>query len=178
MNIKWTASAEDVWKMVEKHAEWLAKHHGMMGWPGHKPAEGAKQGGSISGTSSVLPHSPSAGMPGFPDFFKNLNLTDQQKAKLADLRKEYEPKFKANHEKMESILTPQQKKARDEAVKAAFAAGKKGKEMFDAIGAAMKLTDDQKAKMAEAWKQTGALFKEFGEKFAHLLDPGAEGEAR
>ncbi len=43
--------------------------------------------------------------------------------------------------------------------------------MFDATGAAMKLTDDQKAKMAEAWKQTGALFKEFGEKFRAFLTP-------
>ena len=171
VNIKWKAPADEVWKMVEKHAEWLAKHHGMMGWPGHKPAEGAKQGGSISSTATVLPRGPTAGMPGFPDFFKNLNLSDAQKAKLADLRKEYEPKFKANHEKMESILTAEQKKARDEAVKAAIAAGKKGKEIFDAAGAAMKLTDDQKTKMADAWKQAGALFKEFGEKFRAFLTP-------
>ena len=73
--------------------------------------------------------------------------------KLADLRKEFEPKFKEAREKMESILTAEQKKARDEAFKAALAAGKKGKEFREAVESAMKLTgraEGQDGRVAEA----------------------------
>ena len=49
----------------------------------------------------------------------------------------------------DSVLTADQKKARDDAVKAAKDAGKKGPEVLRAARAAVKLTDDQKAKMKE-----------------------------
>ena len=51
LNIKWTASADVVWKMVEKHAERLAEQHGKMGWFGQKPAEkpGRRSGGDAFG---------------------------------------------------------------------------------------------------------------------------------
>ena len=39
-----------------------------------------------------------------------------------------------------------------------------GKDLWDASREAMKLTDDQKAKLSDAWKQNGALWKELGEK--------------
>ncbi len=152
LSIHWTASANEVWNMVEKHAKWLAEHHGMMGWPGHKPAPG-KQGGTTTARVG------------------NLNLTPEQQTKFADLRKEYDPKFKSAADKIESIPTVDQKKARDEAAKTAQAAGKHGKEVWDAIQAAMKLTDEQKAKMSDAQKGMGALFKEFGEKFRAFLTP-------
>ena len=152
LNIHWTASTDDVWKMVEKHAKWLAEHHGMMGWPGHKPGEGRNA-------------------PAFPGPFWDLGLSKEQNAKFADLNKEYGPKFKEAFTKMESIPTAEQKKARDEAFKAAVAAGKNGKEVWDAAQAAMKLTDEQKAKMADAQKEMGALYKEFGEKFRAFLTP-------
>ena len=41
-------------------------------------------------------------------------------------------------------MTPEQKKAGDEAKKAARAAGKKGKDVRDAVAEAVKETDDQK----------------------------------
>ena len=96
---------------------------------------------------------------------KELNLTDQQKAKLKELRKEYEPKFK---NAADSVLTADQKKARDDAVKAAKDAGKKGEEVFKAARAAVKLTDDQKAKMKEALKSVG---KELHERIQAILTP-------
>ena len=53
----------------------------------------------------------------FPDqMLKGLNLTDDQKAKVEALKKEYAPKLK---EAADSVLTADQKKARDDAVKAA-----------------------------------------------------------
>ena len=99
------------------------------------------------------------------DMFKGLNLTDAQKAKVEGVRKEYEPKFKAA---VDSVLTTDQKKARDAAVKAAKDSGKKGPEVFNATRATVKLTDAQKAKMKEAMQP---LVTEFREKMKAILTP-------
>ena len=49
---------------------------------------------------------------------RNLKLTDDQKAKVEELQKAAEPKNKELREKMDKILTADQKKARDDAMKA------------------------------------------------------------
>ncbi len=92
-----------------------------------------------------------------------LNLTAEQKAKLTEICKDLGPKLKAVIEKMD-VLTPEQKKARAEAMKAAKAAGKTGKEAAEAAAAAVKLTDEQKARQAEARKEMAPLEKELREK--------------
>jgi Spy/CpxP family protein refolding chaperone len=94
---------------------------------------------------------------------KGLNLTDDQKAKVKALRKEYGPKF---HAAADSILTDEQKTARADAIKAAKAEGKKGPELRKAAMQAVKLTDDQKAKMKEAVKP---LNKEVKDKLMAIL---------
>jgi Spy/CpxP family protein refolding chaperone len=99
------------------------------------------------------------------DVLKGLNLTDDQKAKVKELRKEYGPKFKAA---ADSVLTADQKEAREDAVKAAKAEGKKGPEVGKAAMEAVKLTDDQKAKMKEVMKP---LHKEVHEKLMAILTP-------
>jgi len=102
---------------------------------------------------------------------RGLTLTDEQKTKVAELKKEYDPKFKENRTKFESILTDDQKKARKEAADKARVDGKKGKEVWDASLAAVKLTDEQKAKMDEAKKTMEALEKELHEKVKAMLTP-------
>ena len=104
---------------------------------------------------------------------KDLNLTDDQKAKLAELKKEYAPKLKAAHRQFDNVLTADQKKARDDAIKAARDAGKSRREVFQAGTAAVKLTDAQKAKMAEGRKAMEALNKEIIDKVNSALDAGA-----
>ncbi len=96
---------------------------------------------------------------------QGLKLTDDQKAQVKELRKEYGPKFKAA---ADSILTAEQKKARADAVKAAKAEGKKGREVMKAAHEAVKLTDEQKAKIKEAMKP---LHKEVREKIMAILTP-------
>ena len=95
------------------------------------------------------------------NFLKQLNLTDDQKAKVKELRKEYVPKFKAA---ADSVLTPEQKKARDEAIAAAKTSGKKP----GVFTAKLNLTDDQRAKIREAVKP---LEKEVREKTNAILTP-------
>ena len=91
---------------------------------------------------------------------KDLNLTDDQKSKLQDLKKTAGDPGK----QFDSILTDDQKKARDDAVKAAKDAGKKGRDVMQAGMKAVTLTDDQKAQVAKA-------HKEFADKISAILTP-------
>jgi Spy/CpxP family protein refolding chaperone len=131
----------------------------------------------IAGALSAAEQGPAAGRhPGRNwidrlETLKGLNLTDDQKAKLEEFKKEYGPKFKEARQKMDGILTADQKKARAETRKADLAAGKKGPEVRKDVQAATKLTDDQKAAMADARKALGALHKELHGKVVAILTP-------
>ena len=103
------------------------------------------------------------------DMLKGVNLTDEQKAKVEALKKEYEPKMKDSWKKAGDILTADQRKAREEAVKAAKAAGKKGTEIREAARAAVKLTDDQKAKVKAGREAAAAVRKELHSKILGVL---------
>jgi Spy/CpxP family protein refolding chaperone len=98
-----------------------------------------------------------------------LTLTEDQKAKVAELKKEYDPKFKENMTKADGVLTDDQKKARREAVEKARADGKSRKEVRDAAEAAVKLTPEQKTKLDELKKAGDALGKEVHAKVDSIL---------
>jgi Spy/CpxP family protein refolding chaperone len=91
------------------------------------------------------PRGDRAGRGGFlgERLMKELNLTDEQKAKIKDIRAKYG---------MDSVLTDEQKKARTDAIDAAKKDGKKDRELMRAGFEAVKLTDDQKAKVRENGK--------------------------
>ena len=72
---------------------------------------------------------------------------------------------------MAGILTPEQKQARQEAMKAAKAAGKSRAEARKEAQAAVKLTGDQKTKLAEVQKANLALRKEIRGKVMAILTP-------
>jgi len=81
-----------------------------------------------------------------------LDLTDAEVAKIADIRKEYHPKIVKAMESLKGILSDDQKKAREEALKD----GKKRKEVIEAL----KLTDEQKEKMEAVGKELRSLVHE------------------
>jgi periplasmic protein CpxP/Spy len=110
------------------------------------------------------------GAEGF-NFLRGLKLTDEQKAKVEAIDKEFAPKRKALWDKSEGILTADQKKAREEAVKKAKEANKNPREVMEAAREAVKLTDEQKKQRAENRKETEALNKEYMEKINPLLTP-------
>lgn len=96
---------------------------------------------------------------------KGLTLKDDQKKCFEELKKEFGPKLMKAIE--EAKLTPEQAKARKEAEKEAKEAGKKGKEFYQAVDAATKLTEEQKA----AFAKRRALDKELrGKVMAELTD--------
>jgi Spy/CpxP family protein refolding chaperone len=103
------------------------------------------------------------------ELLKGIDLTTEQKDKIKDLKKEYGPKLKELAEKAEGVLTADQKKARDDAHKAAVDAGKKGRELMQATRDAVKLTDDQKAKQKEIRTAGQDLTKEIVEKIKSIL---------
>ena len=103
---------------------------------------------------------------------KEITLTDEQKTKVAELEKEYAPKMKELREKLDKVMTEEQKKARLDVMKEAREKGKegkKGKELHDAINAAMKLTEEQQKNYDEADKKLTALRQEILEKVKPLL---------
>jgi Spy/CpxP family protein refolding chaperone len=83
---------------------------------------------------------------------EELDLTDAEIAKIEDIRKAFRPKIEKAMQELGSILSDEQKKAREDALKA----GKKRKEVLQAL----KLTDEQKEKVAVACKAVGALVRE------------------
>jgi len=97
------------------------------------------------------------------------NLTDEQKQKIETLRKEYEPKLAELRGKMDSLLTPEQKKAREDAIKKAKEQGKTGRALLEAIRDAFKLTPEQETKMKELRTQMMQLFQEIRGKLEEIL---------
>ncbi len=93
-------------------------------------------------------------------FVGKMELTEEQKTKVAEIDKQFADRFAAINKALEDILTEEQKTAQKAAQKAAKEAGKKGPEAKKDVDAALKLTDDQKTKVAEQRKLQTALNKE------------------
>jgi Spy/CpxP family protein refolding chaperone len=90
-----------------------------------------------------------------------LDLTDAERAKCAEIRKEFQPKVAKAMEGLKGILSEDQKKAREEAVKG----DKKRREVL----AALKLTPDQKQKVEAVGKEVGTLVREELQKMREVL---------
>jgi hypothetical protein len=110
------------------------------------------------------------------DAMQKMTLTDEQKTKMSEIRRELGPKFKEVLDPMESILTDQQKQARAVAVKKANAEGKKGREMITAVGAALQLTDEQQKKLEEPIEKFAALQTELVKKIMGILNDEQKAE--
>jgi Spy/CpxP family protein refolding chaperone len=104
-------------------------------------------------------------------FMKGLDLSDEQKTSIKAVNKEFAAKFKQIIVKADGIYTPDQKKARDQAIKAAVAAKKKGKELTKAIKESVTLTNEQRAKMDDIAKEAAKLRKELQDKVLDILTP-------
>ena len=102
-------------------------------------------------------------------FPKQIELTDAQKAKLDELKKEYAPKLDEIDARIAPIMTPERQKTAAEARKKAQDDGKKGKEVQEAVAAALNLPAEDQAKLTEAMKDRSKLMKEINAKKMELL---------
>lgn len=92
---------------------------------------------------------------------KELDLTEDEISKIQEIRKEYRPKIEKAMESLKGILTPEQRRAREEALEA----GKKRKDVM----ASLNLTDEQKKKVAVACKDVSSTVKEEMDKIKDVL---------
>jgi Spy/CpxP family protein refolding chaperone len=102
---------------------------------------------------------------------RNLDLTDAQKAKIEEIKKEFGPKLKAAQEKQDSILTEEQKKARAEAFQKARESGQGFQNMRETLEKALNLSDSQKKDMEAARTAFAELSRAILEKVTPLLTP-------
>ena len=116
--------------------------------------------------SQPPPRSQNFGLP-----LDQLDLTNDQKAKVSELWKAYGPRLAELEQKMAASLTDEQRQARRAAEQAARAAGKAPKEMREAVEAATQATDEQKARFAELRQAMAPLQREIREKLLALLTP-------
>jgi Spy/CpxP family protein refolding chaperone len=95
---------------------------------------------------------------------KELDLTDAEVAKFAEIRAEYHAKIVKAMESLRGVLTEQQRTAREEGLKA----GKKRKELL----ASLNLTEEQKEKVEAVAKEVAGLVREQMEKIGDVLSEG------
>lgn len=102
---------------------------------------------------------------------EGLGLSEEQQKKVKEIADSYAPKFAEQNQKLNSLLTEEQKKARQEAVAKNKADGKKGKEANEAINTAMALTEEQKKTQQEVQAQLKELTKKLNDEVAAVLTP-------
>ena len=102
------------------------------------------------------------------NILKDVELTEEQKEKVAAIKAEHGPKLAELQKKQDSILTPEQVAARKEALAKVKSDNLKGKERQAAIDTALSLTPEQKEKwtaaqgeLREAQGKVRAKFSEF-----------------
>jgi Spy/CpxP family protein refolding chaperone len=105
------------------------------------------------------------------DAIDKLELTDDQKSKIADLKKEYEPKFKDFHEKMVAVLTDDQKKTLEDGKKKIADATdqQERRQATQDLMTSLKITDDQRTKMGEVGTDMRPVMQEARTKFLAVL---------
>ncbi len=79
---------------------------------------------------------------------------------------------------MDSVLTDEQKKAREEAIKTAKDAGKNMRDTFKAASEAVKLTDDQKTKLREEMQAMRPVVTELRGKINAILTPDQQEQVK
>jgi len=100
---------------------------------------------------------------------KGIELTADQKKQVAAINKEFGPQLAAVTKKINTVITPEQRKARNAANKKAKADGVKGKARNAAIQAALNLSDEQKEQMKVLTKERQAVQKAARAKFVEIL---------
>jgi Spy/CpxP family protein refolding chaperone len=102
---------------------------------------------------------------------EGLDLNEEQKQKLAGVRDEFEAKRQAIHEKLGELLTEDQKRAAQEKLEEAKQSGKMGREVYQSLEAALKLTDEQKQKMEPIGKELQGIVNATLKQVMEVLTP-------
>ncbi len=110
-----------------------------------------------------------------PDPFERLfalpgiEFSKEQQAQVKEIRTGFEAKLAENQKKWNSVITVEQVQARREAFQMARDAGKEGRELRDAVDAAIKLTDEQRKQQAAIQQERNELLGQIRTKLIGLL---------
>ena len=106
----------------------------------------------------------------------SIELTAEQQEKVAKLKEQYAPKLAESQKKINAIVSADQRKAQQEAEKAAKAAGKKGREAREEGIAALKLSPEEKAKYEQARSEQQQIQNEARTALRAVLTPEQKAE--
>lgn len=108
-------------------------------------------------TATALAQQPNRAVPRQIFAIRGVEFSKEQQTQVDALQKKYAPQLRDALRKIIGIHTAEQRRARREAIQAARKAGKKGRELQQAVDAAINLTEQQKKQMAEAQKKRNEL---------------------
>ena len=106
----------------------------------------------------------------------SIELTAEQQEKVDKLKNEYTPKLAEAQKKINAIVTADQRKAQQEAVKEARQSGKKNREAEEAGMAALKLSGEDRPKYEEARREMQQLQNQARAEIRALLTPEQQAE--
>ncbi len=102
---------------------------------------------------------------------RGIDFSDDQQAKVEELRKKYTPQLMAVQRNQGSVFTAEQRRARQEVLRAARDIGKSREEALEAADAAAKLSDEQRKRLVTIQKEQSDLVAKIqGEVRALLTD--------
>lgn len=110
----------------------------------------------------------------FQQFFTlpGIEFSEDQQAKVEEIRKEFVPKLAANQGKWDGVLTREQQQARRDAFQKARNAGKRGRELQESVNAAIKFTNEQKKQRTAIQEERNKLLGQIRTQLTALLTDG------
>ena len=100
---------------------------------------------------------------------RGVEFTEDQQAHVEQLRKKYTPRLAKTQKKHGNILTDEQRRTQREALQTAREAGKQGRQVREAVDAAIELTDEQKETLAALRRERGELLAQVQRELRSLL---------
>jgi hypothetical protein len=107
----------------------------------------------------------------FPQVFTlpGIEFNDDQQKRVDELRGKYVPKLTEIQRRRNAVHTPEQRRARREALQTARDAGKRGAELRAAVDAAVNLTEQQQRELATLQQEQRELVAEIQQELRSLL---------
>ena len=100
-----------------------------------------------------------------------VDLTEAQQTQIDEIVAKHSPGIEAAQQKVSQLLTADQRRARNAAMKKAREAGKKGKQLRADVDAALQLTAEQKASLDKAEQEARDAQQKLRQEVAAVLTP-------
>lgn len=109
--------------------------------------------------------------PRLPGVLRNVDLTEQQLKQVDAVTKRFRQELREIQNELAQIYTPEQRTARQEALKTARAAGKKNAQLRSAVDQAVKLSSEQTSQLKGLERRRSDLQKSIQAAYLKILTP-------